>query len=80
MSRCQVFQCDLQIYQALSGKVSTNNSPNNEKHDEDEKAVKRFAKDLHALVDEYMEEFTVVSWTALPNPTMPEEDDPAQES
>ena len=51
----------------------------NEKHDEDEKAVRRFAKNLHALVDadEYMTDFkfTSVSWTAPPNPAMPEEDD-----
>ena len=80
MSQCQVFQCDLQIYKALSSKVSTKNSPNNEKRDEDEKAVRRFAKDLHALVGEDMEDFPLVSWTAPPNAAMPEEDDPAQES
>ena len=80
MSQCQVFQCHLQIYKALSSKVSTKNSPNNEKHDEDEKAVRRFAKDLLALVDEYLEDFIFVSWTALPNAAMPEEDDPAQKS
>ena len=50
------------------------------KHDEDEKAVRRFAKDLHAPVDDYLEDFTFVSWTALPNAAMPGEDDPAQES
>ena len=80
MSRCQVLQRDLQICKALSSKVSTKNSPNNEQHDEDERAVRRFAKDLHALVDKYLEDFTFVSWTALPNAAMPEEDDPAQES
>ena len=47
MSQCQVFQYDLQIYKALSGKVSTKNSSKNEKHDEDGKTVmiRRFAKD-----------------------------------
>ena len=50
-----------------SAATSVPRTPNNEKHDEDEKAVRRFAKDLHALVDEYLEDFTFVSWTALPN-------------
>ena len=51
MSRCQVFQRDIQIYKALSSNVSTKKSPKNGKHDEHEKAVRRFAKDLHGVVD-----------------------------
>ena len=63
MSQCQVFKCDLQIYKAFSGKVSTKNSPGSNA----EKAVRRFAKDLHALIDadKYMTDFMFVSWNVL---------------
>ena len=76
VSACQVMQCGLQFYKALNSKNGNKNSPNNDQHDEDEKAVWSLSQTSSALVDadEYIPDLRSVSWAALANPAMPEED------